>query len=108
MTSDASVPRPALPIPDRQHAGLTTADISLFVDESEVGSARLERTTPIVFSGDEGMDIGTDTGSPVTDEYEGRARYPGTPQRVRPDADKDDHSHLIATEQRFHPIMSRR
>jgi arylsulfatase A-like enzyme len=83
------------------------ADLSLFVDGSKVSTGRLEHTTPIVFSGDEGMDLGTDTGSPVTDEYEGRDRYPGTIQWVQIDVGEDNHSHLITPEQRFHVGMSR-
>jgi arylsulfatase len=83
------------------------ADVSLFVDGSEVGKGHLERTTPILFSGDEGLDVGSDTGSPVTYEYEGRDRYPGTIKWVQIDVNEDNHNHLITAEQRFHIAMAR-
>jgi arylsulfatase len=41
-------------------------DLTLSVDGAEVGSARLERTIPVVFSmSGETFDVGMDTGAPV-------------------------------------------
>jgi hypothetical protein len=42
---------------------------TLFVDGQKVGEARLARTVPFIFSGDDFMDIGIDYGAPVTEDY---------------------------------------
>ena len=44
-------------------------DTSLFVDGAQVGSARQEASIPMLFSGDETLDIGVDYGSSVSDDY---------------------------------------
>ncbi|MGH9262444.1 MAG: arylsulfatase, partial [Acidimicrobiales bacterium] len=50
----------------------------LFVDGQRVGEARVPRTMPFMFSGDEGVDVGTDNETPVTEEYrEGDNRFTG-------------------------------
>ncbi|TDD90648.1 arylsulfatase [Saccharopolyspora karakumensis] len=41
----------------------------LVVDGTEVGSGRIEATVPFFFSPDETLDVGTDRGTPVTEEY---------------------------------------
>ena len=41
----------------------------LAVDGKPVGEARVGRTMPFAYSGDEGADIGTDNETPVTEEY---------------------------------------
>ena len=43
---------------------------TLFVDDRQVGQVRLEHTAPFQFSLDDPMDIGRDSGAPVTDEYD--------------------------------------
>jgi arylsulfatase len=57
---------------------------TLFVDDREVGSGRIERTVPITFSSYAGMDVGRDNGAVVDLDYEARAPYPftGTVRRV--------------------------
>jgi arylsulfatase A-like enzyme len=50
----------------------------LFVDGQLVGEVRVARTMPFVFSGDEGVDVGEDDETPVTEEYaEGNNRFTG-------------------------------
>ncbi|MEW6250454.1 MAG: arylsulfatase [Planctomycetota bacterium] len=44
----------------------------LFVDEQPAGEARVERTMPYALSGDEGVDVGMDNETPVTEEYKER------------------------------------
>jgi len=41
----------------------------LSVDGRQVGEARVPRTMPFVFSGDEGADVGRDNETPVTEDY---------------------------------------
>ncbi len=41
--------------------------VSLFVDGTEVGAGRVDRTEPMIFSADETCDVGREFGSPVTD-----------------------------------------
>ncbi|HTQ41144.1 MAG TPA: arylsulfatase [Polyangiaceae bacterium] len=42
---------------------------TLFVDDKRVGQGRIERTIPTRFSLDESFDVGTDTGTPVIEDY---------------------------------------
>jgi hypothetical protein len=43
---------------------------TLFVDDEQVDEVRVEHTVPFIFSGDDFMDIGEDTGSPVVEDYD--------------------------------------
>jgi arylsulfatase len=65
----------AAPLPEGQHqvrmefkydgGGLAKGgDVSLYVDGSKVGDGRVEVTTPMIFSGDETCDVGSEGGSP--------------------------------------------
>ena len=71
-------PRPAAPVV-RGLAGTVGADesrlweyrtepldITLYVDGKAVGKGRAERTIPMAFSADEGLDIGRETGTCVS------------------------------------------
>ncbi|MFG0287086.1 MAG: sulfatase-like hydrolase/transferase [Rhodopirellula sp. JB044] len=42
---------------------------TLFVDGNQVGTGKVEKTTPMKYSLSENQDIGTDTGTPVTYDY---------------------------------------
>ena len=43
-------------------------DVTLFVDGNKVGEGRVEMTVPMVFSGDETTDLGSDGATPVSDD----------------------------------------
>jgi hypothetical protein len=43
--------------------------VSLYVDGAKTGEGRVEGTVPMLFSADETCDIGSDTASPVSDDY---------------------------------------
>jgi arylsulfatase len=59
----------------------------LSVDGRKVGEARVPRTMPYAYSGDEGVDVGTDNETPVTEEYaEGRNKFTGKILRVTVEA----------------------
>lgn len=46
----------------------------LYSDDQEVGNGRIENTIPFIFSTDDYLDIGKDSGAPVTEDY---ATYQG-------------------------------
>jgi arylsulfatase A-like enzyme len=83
---------------------------SLYVDGAKVGEGRVDGTVPMVFSADETLDIGSDSGTPVSDdlstselEFNGRVRW------VELDLgdDAEDSDHLIAAEERLKIAMAR-
>ena len=43
--------------------------VALFVDGEKVGEGRVDATVPMVFSADETTDVGSDTATPVSDDY---------------------------------------
>ena len=55
----------------------------LSVDGTMVGETRVPRTMPFVYSADEGVDVGMDNETPVTDEYkEGDNKFTGKIRQV--------------------------
>jgi hypothetical protein len=55
----------------------------LSVDGAQVGEARIPRTMPFAYSGDEGVDVGTDNETPVTEDYkEGNNKFTGQIHQV--------------------------
>jgi arylsulfatase A-like enzyme len=83
-------------------------DVRLFVDGDASGEGRVEGTVPMVFSGDETMDLGTDTASPVSDDYTPEdSRFSGTINWVQLDIGKDDHDHVITPDERLKIAMAR-
>ena len=84
------------------------ADTTLFVDGTAVGSARQEASIPMMFSGDETLDVGVDYGSSVSDDYTPEtSRFSGTVNWVQLDQGADDQSHLIAPEDRLSVALVR-
>jgi arylsulfatase len=84
------------------------ADITLYVDGQSVGTGRVERTIPMAFSADEGLEIGQDLGSPSSPDYGPRGNeFNGTIAWVQLDAGTDDHDHLITPEERVNLAMAR-
>ena len=45
---------------------------SLFVDSKKVGEGKVAATEPMLFSADDGCDVGMDTGAPVSPDYGSR------------------------------------
>src|SRR4026209_2554429 len=43
--------------------------VTLYLDGAKVGEGRVEGTVPLIFSADETADVGSDTASPVSDDY---------------------------------------
>ncbi len=46
--------------------------VTLYVDGKPVGEGRVDGTQPMIFSGDETTDVGSDTATPVSDDYSPR------------------------------------
>jgi arylsulfatase len=83
---------------------------SLYVDGAKVGEGRIDGTVPMVFSGDETLDIGSDGGTPVSDdlpadelEFNGRVRW----VELDLGEDAEDSDHLITPDERLKIAMAR-
>ena len=84
--------------------------VTLYVDGDEVGEGRIEATVPMMFSGDETTDVGSDTASPVSDDYRGAGSiFTGKVNWVQIDVDEaaEDLDHLISAEERLRIAMAR-
>ena len=72
--------------------------IELYIDGVKVAQGRVEATVPMLFSGDETTDVGSDTGTPVSDDYTPRtSRFSGKVDWVQLDIDAaaEDVDHYI-------------
>ncbi|MET0608040.1 MAG: arylsulfatase, partial [Gaiellaceae bacterium] len=84
--------------------------VTLYLDGDQVGQGRVEGTVPLVFSADETADVGRDTASPVSDDYDGKSSvFTGTVNWVQIDLgeDAEDADHLIAPGERLRVAMAR-
>jgi arylsulfatase len=69
-----------VPLEKKPGAGATS---TLSVDGEKVGEQKVPRTMPFVCSADEGVDVGLDSETPVTEEYiEGENSFTGKIHRV--------------------------
>ena len=84
--------------------------VRLYIDGGQVGEGRLEATIPMVFSADETADVGSDSASPVSDDYAGEESvFSGTVNWVQIDISEaaEDVDHLITPEERLRVAMAR-
>jgi arylsulfatase A-like enzyme len=84
--------------------------VTLFLDGRKVGRGRVDATEPMMFSGDETTDLGSDTATPVSDDYDPpSSRFTGRIEWVQIDLgkDADDADHLISAEERLRVAMIR-
>jgi arylsulfatase A-like enzyme len=84
--------------------------VTLYVDGDKVGEGRVEGTVPMIFSADETADIGSDTASPVSDDYGPTDNeFNGSVLWVQIDLGEDagDADHLITPEERLRVAMAR-
>jgi arylsulfatase len=84
--------------------------VSLFVDGEKVGEGRVDATVPMMFSADETTDVGSDSGTAVSDDYGPRmSRFNSQIRWVQLDIDHaaEDLDHLITPEERFSLAMAR-
>ncbi|MGN7800450.1 arylsulfatase [Leifsonia sp. 22587] len=83
-------------------------DVTLYYDGDEVGSGRVGATQPMIFSADETTDIGFESGTAVTADYEpATSRFTGRIHWVQLDVGVDDADHFIDPEERFRIAMAR-
>jgi arylsulfatase A-like enzyme len=81
--------------------------VSLFVDGEKAGEGRVGMTQALLFSGDETLDVGSDTATPVSDDcgspFNGKVRW------IQIDIDEaaEDNDHLITPEERLRVAMAR-
>ena len=83
-------------------------NVSLFIDGDKVGEGRVEQTEPILFSADETCDIGSEAGSPVSEDYGSRDnKFSGDVNWVEIDLGEDakDADHFISPEERLRVYM---
>ena len=84
--------------------------VALYVDGDKTGEGRVEATVPMLFSADETCDLGSDTASPVSDDYTSESsRFTGTVEWVQLDIAEaaEDLDHLISPEERLKIAMAR-
>ena len=84
--------------------------VSLYVDGEKAGEGRVEGTVPMAFSADETCDVGSDTASPVSDDYTPESsHFSGTIDWVQIDLDEaaEDLDHLISAEERLRIVMTK-
>ena len=84
--------------------------VVLYVDGVKAGEGRVEGTVPMVFSADETLDVGSDTASPVSDDYTSEgSHFSGTVEWVQIDVAEaaEDLDHLISPEERLKIAMAR-
>ncbi|MGD9736410.1 MAG: arylsulfatase [Solirubrobacterales bacterium] len=83
---------------------------TLYLDGRELASGRVEKTVPMIFSADETTDVGSDGGTPVSDDYDGAgSAFGGRVHWVQLDIDEsaEDADHLISAEDRWRVAMAR-
>jgi arylsulfatase len=84
--------------------------VTLYLDGETTGEGRVEATVPLIFSADETADVGRDTASPVSDDYDGESSvFTGTVNWVQIDLtdDAEDADHFIAPGERLRVAMAR-
>jgi arylsulfatase A-like enzyme len=84
--------------------------VTLYLDGRSVGEGRVEATVPMAFSADETCDVGGESGTPVTDDYEARGNeFSGRIDWVQIDlgGDAEDAGHLISPQERLQIAMAR-
>jgi arylsulfatase A-like enzyme len=84
--------------------------VTLYVDGEQVGEGRVDGTVPMVFSADETTDVGSDTATPVSDDYRPEdSEFTGRVIWVQLDIDEaaEDLDHLITPEERLRIAMAR-
>jgi hypothetical protein len=84
--------------------------VTLYVDGKKVGEGKVEATAAMIFSADDGCDVGADTGSPVSQDYGPRGnefsgRVKGVQIAIADAAENSDH--LVSPEEAVRIAMAR-
>ena len=80
--------------------------VALYLDGTEIGRGRVEKTEEFVFSADETLDLGQDHGAPVTEDYSTKT-FNGSVKWVELDvgADAEEADHELRAKDRFSLAM---
>ena len=83
---------------------------TLFVDGQKAGEGKIEATLATIFSADDGLDVGEDTGAPVSPEYGSshnafNGEIKGVQLAIAEGAENLDH--LVKAEDAIHMAMAR-
>ena len=90
------------------HALGGSAALALYVDGEPADTRQLERTTPLLFSYDETTDVGRDSGSAVSEDYDADGNeFPAVINWVQIEMGKTGNRHLISPEDRWRVEMAR-
>lgn len=82
--------------------------VTLYCDGEEIGKGTVGATQAIIFSADETLDIGHESGTPVSSEYTTTdSKFTGKIHWVQLDAGVDDHNHFVDPEERWRVAMAR-
>jgi arylsulfatase A-like enzyme len=84
--------------------------VTLYLDGNRIGEGRVNGTQPMIFSADETTDVGSDSATPVSDDYSPQnSAFTGRIRWVQIDLgkDADDADHLITPEERLRVAMTR-
>jgi arylsulfatase A-like enzyme len=85
-------------------------NVTLYLDGNKVGEGRVNATAAMIFSTDETTDLGSDSGTHVTDDFGPKdSAFNGKVKWVQIDlgADAEDADHLITPEERLRVAMAR-
>ena len=83
-------------------------NVTLYYDGKKVGEGRVERTVPMAFSADETTDVGRESGTPVSPDYDRDSSvFTGKVNWVQIDLGKEDADHVISPEERVRVAMAR-
>jgi arylsulfatase A-like enzyme len=83
-------------------------DVSLYYDGEKVGEGRVEATQPLVFSADEGLDIGVETGTAVAPECDVESSdFTGEIRWIQLKLGDDDHTHQLPADAHLGVLMGR-
>ena len=90
--------------PTTAAASARAATVTLYIDGDPAGQGRVDATQPMIFSADETTDLGSDSATPVSDDYDpDTSTFTGRVRWVQIDlgADAEDADHLITPEERY-------
>jgi arylsulfatase len=83
-------------------------DVSLLYDGEKVGEGRVQATQPLVFSADEGLDVGRETGTTVAPECDvATSEFTGEIAWIELQVGGDDHTHMVPAEDHVNVLMGR-
>ncbi|MET0932710.1 MAG: arylsulfatase, partial [Mycetocola sp.] len=83
-------------------------DVTLYYDGTSVGTGRVDATQAMIFSADETTDVGYESGTSVSADYDlHSSRFTGKINWVQIDLGDDDNDHFIDPDERMRIAMAR-